>query len=36
VTDTVAEILGTPARTYRQWVTNHADAFTGKPTSAAM
>ncbi|MFI5915331.1 hypothetical protein [Dactylosporangium sp. NPDC051541] len=28
VTGTVAEITGAPARTYRQWVTDHAEMFT--------
>lgn len=27
VTSNVAEIVGAPARTFRQWVTDHADAF---------
>jgi uncharacterized protein YbjT (DUF2867 family) len=27
VTSTVSEILGSPPRTYRQWVTDHADSF---------
>jgi len=27
VTSTVADILGTPARTFRQWAADHADAF---------
>jgi len=27
VTSTVAEITGSPARTFRQWATDHADAF---------
>jgi uncharacterized protein YbjT (DUF2867 family) len=27
VTSTVADIVGTPARTYRQWAADHADAF---------
>jgi uncharacterized protein YbjT (DUF2867 family) len=31
VTSTVSEILGTPPRTFRQWVTDHADAFRGDP-----
>jgi uncharacterized protein YbjT (DUF2867 family) len=29
VTSTVADILRTPARTFRQWVSDHADAFGG-------
>jgi uncharacterized protein YbjT (DUF2867 family) len=31
VTSTVADIAGSPARTFRQWVTDHADAFRGSP-----
>ena len=27
VTSTVSDIVGSPARTFRQWVTDHADAF---------
>ncbi|HJT18748.1 MAG TPA: NAD(P)H-binding protein [Thermoanaerobaculia bacterium] len=27
VTDTIAKITGRPARTFRQWATDHADAF---------
>jgi uncharacterized protein YbjT (DUF2867 family) len=27
VTATVAEIVGTPARSFRQWAADHADAF---------
>ena len=27
VTSTVADVVGSPARTFRQWVTDHADAF---------
>ena len=27
VTSTVAEVLGSPARTFRQWVADHATAF---------
>jgi uncharacterized protein YbjT (DUF2867 family) len=27
VTSTVADVLGAPARTFRQWVSDHADAF---------
>lgn len=27
VTSTVEEILGSPARTFRQWAADHADAF---------
>jgi uncharacterized protein YbjT (DUF2867 family) len=29
VTSTVADVIGTPARTFRQWATDHADAFRG-------
>lgn len=29
VTSTVAQVLGSPARTFRQWATDHADAFAG-------
>ncbi|BCJ57038.1 NmrA family transcriptional regulator [Micromonospora endophytica] len=31
VTSTVADILGTPPRTFRQWATDHATAFTEDP-----
>jgi hypothetical protein len=27
VTSTVAAIVGSPARTFRQWAADHADAF---------
>jgi hypothetical protein len=27
ITSTVEQILGSPARTFRQWVTDHAGAF---------
>jgi hypothetical protein len=30
VTSTVADILGTAPRTFRQWVEDHAAAFTGE------
>ena len=33
VTSTVSDILGTPARSFRHWVADHADAFTEAPTS---
>jgi uncharacterized protein YbjT (DUF2867 family) len=33
VTTTVADILGTPARSFRQWVANYAAAFTEGPTT---
>jgi len=29
VTSTVADVTGSPARTFRQWVVDHADAFRG-------
>jgi uncharacterized protein YbjT (DUF2867 family) len=29
VTSTVADVIETPARTFRQWATDHADAFRG-------
>ena len=29
VTSTVSDVLGSPARTFRQWVADHADAFLG-------
>ncbi|MEU0479156.1 NmrA family NAD(P)-binding protein [Streptosporangium sp. NPDC006013] len=32
VTSTVSDLLGRPARTFRQWVTDHATSFTGNPT----
>jgi hypothetical protein len=28
ITTAVADILGTPPRTFRQWATDHATAFT--------
>ena len=33
VTSTVADIVGSPARTFRQWVIDHADAFRERPAS---
>jgi uncharacterized protein YbjT (DUF2867 family) len=36
VTSTVADILGTPARTFRQWAVDHADAFRRGPASEAV
>jgi uncharacterized protein YbjT (DUF2867 family) len=33
VTSTVADILGSPPRTFAQWVADHADAFRGRPAS---
>ena len=32
VTSTVADITGSPARTFRQWVADHAEAFRGRAT----
>ena len=31
VTSTVADVAGAPARTFRQWVSDHADAFRRSP-----
>ncbi|WFE66078.1 NAD(P)H-binding protein [Micromonospora sp. WMMD714] len=31
VTSTVADLLGRPARTFRQWAVDHATSFTGAP-----
>ena len=31
MTSTVADVVGSPARTFRQWVGDHADAFRGGP-----
>jgi hypothetical protein len=31
VTSTVADVVGSPARTFRQWAADHADAFRGAP-----
>ncbi len=33
VTSTVADVVGSPPRTFRQWVADHADAFRGPPAS---
>jgi uncharacterized protein YbjT (DUF2867 family) len=33
VTSTVADIVGTPARTFRQWAADHSDAFQRGPAS---
>jgi uncharacterized protein YbjT (DUF2867 family) len=33
ITSTVSELLGRPARTFRQWVADHATAFTDGPAS---
>ena len=30
VTSTVADVVGSPARTFRQWVVDHAEAFLGR------
>jgi uncharacterized protein YbjT (DUF2867 family) len=30
VTSTVADVVGSPARTFRQWAADHADAFRGR------
>jgi hypothetical protein len=34
VTSTVSDILGSPSRSFRQWVADHATAFTDGPTPA--
>jgi uncharacterized protein YbjT (DUF2867 family) len=31
VTSTVADVVGSPPRTFRQWVADHADAFRARP-----
>ena len=33
VTSTVSDVVGSPPRTFRQWVSDHADAFRGGPAS---
>jgi hypothetical protein len=33
LTSTVSDLLGRPARTFRQWATDHAGSFTGDPHS---
>ena len=33
VTTTVCDVLGSPPRTFRQWVADHADAFRARPAS---
>ena len=33
LTSTVSDLLGRPARTFRQWATDHAASFTGEPHS---
>ncbi len=33
VTSTVSDVVGSPPRTFRQWVADHADAFRGRPAS---
>jgi uncharacterized protein YbjT (DUF2867 family) len=35
VSSTVFDILGSPARTFRQWVADHATAFTEDPTPSS-
>ena len=32
VTSTVSDVLGSPARSFRQWATDHADAFRAGPS----
>ena len=32
VTSTVGDVTGTPARSFRDWVVDHAAAFTAIPT----
>jgi uncharacterized protein YbjT (DUF2867 family) len=34
VTSTVADVLGSPARTFRQWAADHAEAFAGRPATS--
>ena len=34
VTPTVADVVGSPARTFRQWVADHADAFRARPAGS--
>jgi hypothetical protein len=31
VTSTVADVVGSPARTFHQWAADHAEAFRGRP-----
>ena len=31
VTSTVSDVVGSPPRTFRQWLADHADAFRGRP-----
>jgi len=33
VTSTVSDVVGSPPRTFRQWVADHADAFRGRPAN---
>lgn len=33
LTSTVADVVGSPPRTFRQWVADHADAFRARPAS---
>jgi hypothetical protein len=35
VTSTVADVLGSAARTFRQWVADNAAAFTDGPTPSS-
>jgi len=32
ITSTVSDLLGSPPRSFRQWATDHATAFTEDPT----
>jgi uncharacterized protein YbjT (DUF2867 family) len=32
-TSTVSDVVGSPPRTFRQWLADHADAFRGRPAS---
>jgi hypothetical protein len=32
MTSTVLDLLGSPARTFRQWAADHTDAFLQQPT----
>jgi uncharacterized protein YbjT (DUF2867 family) len=33
LTSTVADVVGSPPRTFRQWIDDHVDAFRGRPAS---
>jgi hypothetical protein len=33
VTSTVSDVVGSPARTFRQWVDDHAAAFLERPAT---